>query len=374
MGGEDDLVFPGEPVKDLPGYLLKPGVQEDLRVLDHDNAGQALFHLRVRLQKGEQVDGAHALSHPGDGAGQALGRQADLRRDLQDLLHVPVHGVDNIFSAAVFLEALVDLFGECVQIQLVQFVVQKLGCLEDVKVPWLFLLDETDAVKAVAAPAGLVEHTAARTHPLQDLILLQKEQVLLEPFQPPLRVHMVHLREHLLNIRIVLVHAVLITDPSVPVGGHGKGERIPGKGGELLTEILKPRLLSAVLADDAFAPQEIQILFRKGKRDGDLDVGAVLPEILRTDLIFSAHRPDGVQHGGLAGVVLSHQNQGVFNLLQMHVMDGFEIPDVQVCDLHGRTYTFCIRMAWPVGRSRRFSDICCLFYHVSPGNKSVILD
>ncbi len=201
----------------------------------------------------------------------------------------------------------------------------------------MFLFDESDAVETVTAPARLIEHAAARAHPLQDLIFLQKEQVLLEPLQPPLRIHMVDPGEDFLNIWIVFVYAVLIADPAVPVGGHGKGKRVSRKGRELSGKILKPCFSSAVLADDAAAPQKIQILFCKTKGDRNLDPGAVLPEILRADLIFSAYRPDGIQHGGLAGIVLSYQNQRVFNLFQMHVMDGFEISDVEVCDLHGRT-------------------------------------
>lgn len=336
MGREDDLILPGEPVEDLSGHFLKPRMQEDLRVLDHNDAGQMRFDFRVGFQQGEQVDRAHAFSHPGDGAGQVLRRQTDLRRDLQDLLHIPVHGVDDVLVSAVFLETFIDLSGKCVQIQLVQLVVQKLGGLKDVEIPGIFLLDQADAVEAVAAPARLVEHAAARAHPLQDLILLQKEQVLLEPFQPPFRIHMVDPGEDLLNVRVVLVYAVLIPDPPVPVGGHGKGERIPCKRRKFFAEILKPCLFSAVLADDAPAPQKLQILFRKTERYSDLNIGAVFPEVFRTDLILSAHRPDGVQHGGLAGIVPADQNQRVFNLFQMHVMDGFKIPDVKICDFHGR--------------------------------------
>ena len=64
MGGKNNLVFPGQPVQDLSGYLLQSGVKEDLRIFDQDNTRQIFFNLRICLQQRKQVNTAHSLAHP----------------------------------------------------------------------------------------------------------------------------------------------------------------------------------------------------------------------------------------------------------------------------------------------------------------------
>ena len=93
--------------------------------------------------------------------------------------------------------------------------------------------------------------------------------------------------------------------------------------------------------------KELQILFGEEQGDADLYLGSVFPEIFRTNPVISAHCPYSVQDCGFARVVLTDQDQSIFDVLKMHVMDGFEVLDIQVRNFHGRrlliSFSFSIR-------------------------------
>ena len=240
-----------------------------------------------------------------------------------------------MLTASVFLKTVIDHAGKSIQIQLIKLIVQQFGGLQRVQFPRRLLLDKPDTVKAVIAVSCLIEHAAARTHPLQKLILLQQQKIPLQLLQAAFRIHMVYPGKYIFNKWIILVHTVLIADPAVPVCRHGKGKHMIGKRRQLPAKIMHPRLPFPVLADHASAPQQIQILLRKRQGYVNTDFCSGFPEILRADPVFTAHRPDGIQHGGFSGIVLPHQDQGILNIRNLHVTDGFEILDVKSCNFHG---------------------------------------
>ena len=177
---------------------------------------------------------------------------------------------------------------------------------------------------------GLTEHAAAGTHPLQKLIFLYQQQIALKLLQASFCIHIIDFRKNLLYIRIMFFDSVLVADTSVPVGSHGKGQRIIRPGREPFTEILHPGILFAVFTDDSIFPEQIQILLCKFQRYSNLNISAVFPEILRAYLIFPAYRADGIQHRGFSGIILAYENQGIFNVLNAHVVDGLKIPDIKI--------------------------------------------
>ena len=141
MGGEDHLVLGRQTIQDGPAHLLETGMQEDLRILDHDDTGQVLLDLCIRFQKGEQVDGPHSLPHVGNGPRHILGRMTDLGRHLQDLLHIPVHEIQDLLPPAVLVKTVVDLVGKSVQVQLVQLIIQQFGDLHGIQLGRTLLLN-----------------------------------------------------------------------------------------------------------------------------------------------------------------------------------------------------------------------------------------
>ena len=62
VGGKDHLILAGEPVEDSAGALLERRMKKQLRVFDHDNAGNMFLALDVGFQQGQHVNAFHAIA------------------------------------------------------------------------------------------------------------------------------------------------------------------------------------------------------------------------------------------------------------------------------------------------------------------------
>ena len=141
------------------------------------------------------------------------------------------------------------------------------------------------------------------------------------------------------NVAVVFLISVTVTDPSLPVDGKLKSQHTAGlfsrfKRGQFPAEIPVPRLVSAVGADQPESVKPFQILIRNLKHCLNFHIREIFPEVLFLHSIVPAHGPHSVQDSCFARVVFSHQYKRIFNVPDMHVSDGLEIPDSQICNLH----------------------------------------
>ena len=72
----------------------------------------------------------------------------------------------------------------------------------------------------------------------------------------------------------------------------------------------------------------MKIFLCKIQGDGYLNILFSFIKVALPYLVRTGHRTDGIQHRGLPRVVFSHQNQGIFDTMNLHLTDGFKIPDV----------------------------------------------
>ena len=116
----------------------------------------------------------------------------------------------------------------------------------------------------------------------------------------------------------------------------GKGQTSVLVGGELFAEILIPGSISAVHAHASVVVQHLQVFPGDGQSHGNLYPLLFFIKVTFTYPVRAAHRPDSIQNGGFSRIVLPHQNQGVFNVPNLHIPYVFKIPDVKAADLHNK--------------------------------------
>ena len=141
------------------------------------------------------------------------------------------------------------------------------------------------------------------------------------------------------DVAVVLLISVTVADPSLPVNGKFKSQCAAGLfsrfiGGQLPAEIPVPCLISAVGADQSESVKPLQVFICNLKDSLNFHIREILPEVLFLHNIVPAHGPHSVQDSCFARVVFSHQYKRIFNVPDMHVSDGLEIPDSQICNLH----------------------------------------
>ena len=181
---------------------------------------------------------------------------------------------------------------------------------------------------------GPVKHTAVGTHLFQKLILLKGQNILLEKIHLSLGSDIIHLWKDPGDMTVVFLIAVTVADPSLFVCHKLKSKYPVLIGGKLPAKILIPGRIVPIGTDDPFFLHPGKILFCDPKSDPDLNIGKIFQKILQTDLIIAAECPNGIQNRCLPCVVLPHQNQRILNIRNMNIFYGFEIPNLQVCDLH----------------------------------------
>ncbi len=113
MSAEDHLAFLGDPVKDLAGFFLQAGVEEDLRILHEDQSGDPSLVLHIGFQKGQKINAAHPFGQPGDrgGTGVLLGLYGGPY--LKDAVCIAGEFIADVsFHAAVPVEVFIYFMGK----------------------------------------------------------------------------------------------------------------------------------------------------------------------------------------------------------------------------------------------------------------------
>ena len=72
--------------------------------------------------------------------------------------------------------------------------------------------------------------------------------------------------------------------------------------------------------------EPLQVIFLDPQLYRNFHIREILTEIFRPDRIIAARSAHGIQDGRLARVVLTDQDQGIFNITDLHVPDRSEIP------------------------------------------------
>ena len=181
---------------------------------------------------------------------------------------------------------------------------------------------------------SLIKNTASHTHLLQQIIFLHHQQIILKLLEIPPGIHIIDFGKNPADAGIILMYAILIAYPPLPVGHEGKRQNPILKRGQFFAEIPVPGVVSAVRTDQPVFMQLRQILLPDRKRDHDLNIGKIFPEILLPDPVGASHRPDGIQHRRFSGIVFPNQNQGILHIRQSHLPYPLKIPYSQKCDLH----------------------------------------
>ena len=339
MGGKHDLILSGQPVQNIPGYFLKLRMEKNFRVLHHDNVRILHPLFFISFQKRQHINTAHSFSHAPCRAFLLISRLPHFRRYSQRLFNIQIHGVDDLISAAVSAEIFIDSPGKRVQTQIVQLIFQQFCRLKCIQLFRFLLMNQTDTGKAVITFLCHIKHTAPGAHLFEQIILLHHQKIILKFLQISLGIHKINMWKDLWNIAVVLLMPVTVADPSLPVNGKFKSQRAAGLfsrfiGGQLPAEIPVPCLVSAVGADQPESVKPLQIFICNLKDSLNFHIREILPEVLFLYSIVPAHGPHSVQDSRFARVVFSHQYKRIFNVPDMHVSDGPEIPDSQLCNLH----------------------------------------
>ena len=133
--------------------------------------------------------------------------------------------------------------------------------------------------------------------------------------------------EHLRNPPVIFLVPIPKPPLSVPVAGEGKMKDPVLKGRQLSAEIPLPHLIPLVGAHTAQQMQPAHVLLCDFQEYFHLNVLLFFIKIPLRGHIGAAQHADRIQNGRFSCIIFSHQNQGIANFLDLHLPDGFEIPD-----------------------------------------------
>ena len=155
--------------------------------------------------------------------------------------------------------------------------------------------------------------------------------------QIALRVQIIDRRQQSGNPVVILLISVAVTDFPVAVGDKCKRKGLGHLiiGWQFSFEILKPFVKSAVSADLTCSVEHFQIIVAEKQADGDFDIGVIFLKIIHFNGTAASDNADGIKNSGFAGVVFAHENQGVFDIGDLQVVDGLVIADTKFSETRG---------------------------------------
>lgn len=82
------------------------------------------------------------------------------------------------------------------------------------------------------------------------------------------------------------------------------------------------------MLDFAGMMKYLQIIVVQNQTEGDLDIGVILLKSIHFNGTIASDNTDGVENGSFAGIVLAHEDQGIFNISHPQITDRFIILDL----------------------------------------------
>ena len=152
-----------------------------------------------------------------------------------------------------------------------------------------------------------------------------------------LRIKIVDRRQQAGNPDIILLVTIAVTGFAIPVGDkcERKGVFCLIIGWQFFLKVLKPFIKPAVGADFAGMMKYLQIIVVQNQTEGDLDIGVILLKIIHFNGTIASDNTDGVENGSFAGIVLAHEDQGIFNISHPQITDRFIILDPKFFETQG---------------------------------------
>ena len=309
-------------------------MKKNFRILHNDQIRRIIHCFLTGFQKRQHINASHSLSKRINGLIFFLLFIINLCGNRKHLFNIPVHGIKNLLFPSVFPKPLIHPSGKIIQIQLIKLIIQKPCRLKSIQLPGCFLVEISNAGKAVGAGFCPVKYTAVGTHLFQQIILLQKQKIFLKKIQLSLGIYIVNTGKKPGDTGIIFLITVTVPDSSLSVCHKFKGQNPILIRGQLPTKILIPGSIIPVWTDHALFLHSCKVFLVNPQLYHNLYVWIVLQKILLLNLIISADCSDRIQYCCFSRVVLPYQNQSILNVCNMKIFNRFKVADLKVSNLH----------------------------------------
>ena len=164
---------------------------------------------------------------------------------------------------------------------------------------------------------------------------MEKQQIILKGLKLPCRINIMQSWKHFPDAGVIFLYPVRIADRPLIIGRIGKFQQISLTGRKLPVEIIFPYFIPFIPAHYSGPVHHSPILRRNLKSHLDFHILLCFIKIGFRKLLHSWYNPDCIKDRGFTRIILSHQNQSVFDITNLHITYHFVISDSETYKLHG---------------------------------------